>query len=166
MNVGKLLDDPIKAAFGALIVITGLYFVLRKAAGDTVKAVGDGIGALTSGTLDAVSGDNNLTKNAKDAAGNPVTAYQGVGFGLGTIGALFNRASGGTLASWGESVSSWFTPTAAPGDSNIFYRVLFPDGTHHAVGNGTIDKKGYFTFNGKTYRMGYNQANVRIAVPQ
>lgn len=48
-----------------------------------------------------LSGDNTLTRNATDASGAPVTAYQGAG-PVGTLGAAANKASGGVLASIGE----------------------------------------------------------------
>ena len=47
-----------------------------------------------------VSGDNALTKTATNAAGQPVTAYQGAG-PLGTLGAAANAVSGGVLATFG-----------------------------------------------------------------
>ena len=48
-----------------------------------------------------LSGNNALTKNATNAAGERVTAYQGAG-PVGTIGAAANAASGGVLASIGQ----------------------------------------------------------------
>ncbi|MBM0105600.1 hypothetical protein JM946_12610 [Steroidobacter sp. S1-65] len=59
----------------------------------TVKAATDAIGG-------AVTGNNALTEG---------TAYEGVGFGIGTLGAIFNRASGGVLGELG----SWIGGTAA-----------------------------------------------------
>lgn len=60
-----------------------------------------------------VTGDNAVTRNATDASGQPVTAYQGAGV-LGTAGAVANAASGGTLASFGEwiggKVYDWTHP--------------------------------------------------------
>lgn len=49
----------------------------------------------------AVTGDNPITRSATDAAGRPVTAYQGAGV-VGTAGAAVNAASGGVLASLGD----------------------------------------------------------------
>lgn len=68
-----------------------------------------------------VTGDNALTRNATNAAGEPVKAYQGAGI-VGTAGAAANAASGGTLASLGEWIGGTLydlthpapAPTAAP----------------------------------------------------
>lgn len=49
----------------------------------------------------ALTGDNALTRNATNADGQPVTAYQGAGV-VGTLGAATNAASGGYLASLGQ----------------------------------------------------------------
>lgn len=57
------------------------------------------------------SGDNALTRDAKDSAGNAVTAYQGAGV-LGTAGAAANMASGGYLATFGDwlgTQAAWLT---------------------------------------------------------
>jgi hypothetical protein len=71
-------------AIGAAVLVGGL--VLWKAA-----SVGKGL----------VTGNNALTRDATDAYGNPVSAYQGVPV-LGTLGAAANEASGGYLASFGS----------------------------------------------------------------
>jgi hypothetical protein len=47
-----------------------------------------------------LTGDNALTRGAKDASGAPTTAYLGQG-AVGTIGAAANAASAGVLASFG-----------------------------------------------------------------
>lgn len=73
----------------AVIAIVGLvvvYYVLKKA----LPAVGG-----------LVSGNNAITQNQTDGAGQPVTAYQGAGV-AGTLGAAANSASGGYFASIGE----------------------------------------------------------------
>jgi len=53
-----------------------------------------------------VTGDNVITQNQHNAEGESVTAYQGAGV-LGTLGAAFNSASGGILASAGETIGGW-----------------------------------------------------------
>lgn len=59
------------------------------------------------------SGDNELTRNAKNAAGQNVTAYQGAGV-LGTVGAAANAGLGGTPATFGQwlgsTVADWVHP--------------------------------------------------------
>jgi hypothetical protein len=53
-----------------------------------------------------VSNDNALTNSATDWGGQPVTAYKESQIPLiGTLGALFNAASGGALASTGEAIA-------------------------------------------------------------
>ena len=54
-----------------------------------------------------VTGNNALTQSQTDASGSKVTAYEGAGI-LGTLGAAFNTASGGVLASAGEKVADTF----------------------------------------------------------
>lgn len=71
-------------AIGAGVLVGGL--VLWKAA-----SIGKGL----------VTGDNALTRNATDAYGNRVDAYQGVPV-LGTMGAAANEVSGGYLATFGS----------------------------------------------------------------
>ena len=61
-----------------------------------------------------VSGDNALTKTATNAAGQPVTAYQGAG-PLGTLGAAANAASGGVLATFGGWLGGAFYDLTHPG---------------------------------------------------
>lgn len=60
-----------------------------------------------------LSGDNELTRTATNAAGEPVTAYQGAG-PVGTLGAAANRASGGWLATVGQNIGNtladWMHP--------------------------------------------------------
>ena len=69
-----------------------------------------------------LTGNNALTQNAKDANGNPVTAYQNAGV-LGTVGAATNAASGGVLASAGQWIgeklfnATHSDPAAAPSTS-------------------------------------------------
>ena len=77
-----------------LAIIVGgaavVAFVIYRAVPKVAQAVG-GI----------VSGDNTLTRGARNAAGQPVSAYQGAGI-VGTVGAATNAASGGYLATFGE----------------------------------------------------------------
>lgn len=53
-----------------------------------------------------VSGNNAITQNQTNAAGEKTTAYEGMGL-AGTVGAAFNSASGGTFASIGEKLGGW-----------------------------------------------------------
>ncbi|HWI12109.1 MAG TPA: hypothetical protein VNU48_12325, partial [Burkholderiaceae bacterium] len=54
-----------------------------------------------------LTGNNAITENQTNAAGEKTTAYQGAGV-LGTMGAATNSASGGVFASWGEDLGGWF----------------------------------------------------------
>lgn len=94
-NLGN--QDPIKLAIGAVIVLAVVYYLTRK----TVNDVADGVAGL-------VSGNNAITKNQTNADGEKVTAYEDFGGILGTVGAVFNSASGGHLASAGEAIGSWW----------------------------------------------------------
>ena len=74
-----------------------------------------------------LSGDNALTRNAKNAAGQSVTGYREAGV-LGTLGAAANAASGGYLASIGEwiggALPAMFVdkPAAAPAPAASAYQ--------------------------------------------
>ena len=83
----------IAQAEGLLIIGVGIVgaFALYKVWGVASKAA-----------VGVVTGDNALTRNATDASGAPVTAYQGAGI-VGTAGAAANAASGGVLS----SIGSW-----------------------------------------------------------
>lgn len=73
-----------------------------------------------------VSGDNALTRNATNAAGEPVSAYQGVPV-LGTLGAGANYLSGGHLASFGESIGGWAFDTFGPrSDLSLAPSISYP----------------------------------------
>lgn len=52
-----------------------------------------------------ITGDNALTRNARDADGNAVTAYRDVPV-VGTLGAAANAVSGGYLASLGSWIGT------------------------------------------------------------
>lgn len=79
--------EPLSVAVLALAAGAGLWFMSRN------------VGGL-------VTGNNSITQTATNAAGQPVTAYQGAGV-VGTIGAATNAASGGMLASIGERIGGW-----------------------------------------------------------
>lgn len=97
---------------------------------------------------------------------NKGTPYEGTG-AVGTLGNLTNQILGGVPQSLGESISQWFEPDYSGGD-NVFYTVLFPDNSKHAVGATTIDSKGYFTlpkiYGSMRFRLGVNQASQKVAV--
>ncbi len=143
----KAISNAVPVALGIGVILFAVYFVLKKAVGDTVSAV-----AGTAGGI--VSGNNALTKD---------TAYEDKGI-LGTLGAAVNAATGGAGEWAGERVADWFSPSKVPGDSNIYYSVIFPDGARHAVGNADVDKNGYFTRAGIRYRLGTSATNQRVAV--
>lgn len=67
----------------------------------TLAAVGVGVYMLARELPGMVSGNNAITRSATNAAGQPVSAYEGAGV-LGTLGAATNAASGGLLASAGQ----------------------------------------------------------------
>lgn len=71
-----------------------------------------------------LSGDNALTRNARDSDGNKVDGYVGVPV-LGTLGAVTNEASGGylaTLGGWiGRNAYDLFNPSPDPNTPTASY---------------------------------------------
>lgn len=68
---------------------------------------------LTRNAGGLVTGNNAITQAATNAAGQPVTAYQGAGV-VGTLGAATNAASGGWLATAGQRLGSWLYDITHP----------------------------------------------------
>lgn len=58
-----------------------------------------------------------------------------------------------------------FVHPAAEGVADTYYRVMFPDGVH-AVHAPDISADGLVSRDGQVYRIGYNGAGERIAIPQ
>jgi hypothetical protein len=87
----------------AVIGIVGLIVVYVVG-----KGLVKGVGAAATAAGGVVSGNNALTQG---------TAYQGTGI-LGTLGAAFNSASGGSLASAGSSIGGWFSDLTNSYDPN------------------------------------------------
>jgi hypothetical protein len=88
----KAVETETLVILGALTLVTlGAAYLLKKAA-----SVPDAVGGI-------FTGNNAITKNATNAAGEKVTAYEGAGI-LGTLGAATNAVSGGTLASLGQAI--------------------------------------------------------------
>lgn len=134
---------PIGIAIAAVLVVVAV--IARKA-----------VGAAADTAAGLVTGENAITRG---------TAYEGAGV-LGTLGAVANAASGGSLQTIGEKIVAVFTPS--PGDAeryDLFYGVLFPDGQRHAVRASEISKDGVYMRDKTLYLIGYNQANERIATP-
>lgn len=100
---GYAKDKPVQFAIAVSIVGFAVYYL----AGTTIKAAANVIGG-------AVSGNNAITQNQTNLAGENVDAYEGAGI-FGTVGATFNSASGGVLATVGEKIGGWafdlFGPT-------------------------------------------------------
>jgi hypothetical protein len=154
LDAQALSKNAIQIAVGAVIVIAAVYYLGRK----TIKDV-------ASGAAGVVTGDNAITQNQTNASGEKVTAYEGAGV-LGTLGAVFNSASGGSFASlgqWlGDKTFSIFHPSR---DRDMLtYLVIFPDGSKHAVNGTDVDDDGYFSYSGRRYRLGINQANQNVAI--
>lgn len=91
-------QSPVTLAIAGGVVLVLGYLVVKE-----VAKAGAGL----------VSGNNAITRNQTNAAGEKVTAYEGAGV-LGTVGAATNSASGGVLASVGEwiggKVADWTLP--------------------------------------------------------
>lgn len=112
-SVGSFLESP-----AGLVVALGAGALLIYVA---YKAIGSGASAAASAAAGVVSGNNAITQNQTDLAGNPVTAYQGAGV-LGTLGAATNSASGGAFASLGDWIGGklygLFNPPPAGSGTN------------------------------------------------
>lgn len=149
-TVDKAIENAVPLGAVALLLLLTVYFLGRK----TVKDAADAAAGI-------VTGDNVVTRNQTNFAGENTTAYVNRGV-LGTLGATANSASGGIFASVGETLSGWFAPDL-PDGFLLDYVVIFPDGSRHAINAGAIDKSGVTTFAGKRYRIGINQAGQRVA---
>lgn len=138
--VDKAIDNAIPLAIGAAIILGVAYFLLRK----TIKETADAAAGL-------LTGKNAITENATDASGEKVTAYEGAGV-AGTLGATANAVSGGVLA----SIGGWLGSLGGDdyNEPRTYYRVKFPDGKYHAVGDTWVDSKNQFSFEGKRYKLG------------
>lgn len=88
-------QSPVTLAVSAVIVIGVVYYLT----GRTIGKVADIAGG-------AISGDNAITRNQQNFSGESTDAYVDKGI-LGTIGAATNAASGGILASAGETIGGW-----------------------------------------------------------
>jgi hypothetical protein len=101
-NPSSILKSPFWDTTGGFLVIAGVvlaggYIVVKAIEGWGTQAVN------TAGGL--VSGNNVITQNTTDFSGTPETAYEGKGI-PGTLGAAANTASGGILASIGNSIGA------------------------------------------------------------
>lgn len=101
---------PAAAVVGLGVLVLG--FVAWKG-GAAVDALGKGAAAAVDGVAGVLTGNNAITKNASNSAGEKVTAYEGAGI-LGTLGAGANAISGGWFATLGENVGGWIYETANP----------------------------------------------------
>lgn len=88
-------QNPLMVAAGAALVLGVVYFLARKTLQD-VAEVGAGL----------ATGNNAITRNQTNAAGEKVDAYEGAGV-VGTAGAAANSVSGGFLATAGQKVGGW-----------------------------------------------------------
>lgn len=87
----KLLNT--EAGKWATIIVVGAgvaYLIARKTATEATEVATEVVSGI-------VTGDNALTKD---------TPYEGAGI-LGTLGSVFNKASGGTFQRWGEALGGW-----------------------------------------------------------
>lgn len=85
--IDKALQNPIQLAIGVGLVITLVYFLARKTAGDAAQ-----------GAAGIITGNNAATRG---------TAYEGTGV-VGTVAGSIDKASGGVLSSIGEALGGWF----------------------------------------------------------
>lgn len=150
--IEKAMDNPLPLAGAAILVIGFVYLLVRKTAADVAKAAGG-----------VISGDNVVTNNQTNFAGEKTDAYVGKGV-AGTVGAAVNSASGGLFASIGESIGGGLFVIFGAKDTTpkTYYSVKFPDGKTHAVGDTWVDSKGMFSYEGRRYKLG-TLSGVRVA---
>jgi hypothetical protein len=111
-SLEKLAENqPLLLGAGVLAVV--LIVMASKAAKAGADLVSQGVATTIDVAGGVLTGNNAVTENATNAAGEATTAYQGAGI-VGTVGAATNAASGGVLASIGESIGGtlfdWFGP--------------------------------------------------------
>jgi hypothetical protein len=101
--------------------------------------------------------------NSHDLSGAPVS-YAGFG-APGVLGGATNSLLGGAPASAGEALGSGLFSIfgSAPTGSTTYYRVTFPDGSVHAIGNATVDANNRFAYGGNTYTLGDDGSGNKIA---
>jgi hypothetical protein len=118
----SFLNQPFWDTTEGMLVIAGValvggYILVKTVEGWGQKAASVGAGLVT--------GNNAITQSATDYGGAPETAYEGAGL-LGTAGAAADIASGGLLASLGNSIGSGLydlfhgstTPVASAGGTS------------------------------------------------
>ncbi len=88
-------QSPVNLAIGVVLVLGVVYYLGRKTIEDTAKL---GAGLAT--------GNNVITQNQHNLAGDKTTAYEDKGI-LGTLGGAANSLSGGIFASVGETLGGW-----------------------------------------------------------
>lgn len=117
----KLLErQPLMvAAIGGGLL---LLWMAGKAAGAVAEAASTAASATVDAAAGIATGNNAVTQNATNAAGEKTTAYQGAGV-LGTMGAATNAVLGGAPASLGEWIGGKVFEITHPSDS--------PDGGWH-----------------------------------
>lgn len=98
--VENLTKDPLKLGIGVAVVLGAVYLVGRKIADDAIAAGG----AVVDTAAGIATGNNRATETAR------TSAYQGKGI-LGTLGAVFDRLSGGGLSSVGEKIGGTLADT-------------------------------------------------------
>jgi len=111
---------------------------------------------LLSAAGGVITGDNALTQG---------TPYQGAGV-PGTLGAVANDVSGGTLSTFG----SWLGGLIPDGSSQaVSYNVIFPDGSRHYIQSSDVTADGYgggglgFVYQGVTYSLGQDSNGNHVA---
>lgn len=97
---------------------------------------------------------------------NKDTPYEGGG-AVGTAANVMNQISGGLLAAggalFGRSLYDWTHPNT-PG-SMTYYKVTFPGGATHAIGNADIGSDNQITYSGLRYKIAQDASGNKFAVP-
>jgi hypothetical protein len=91
-------------AIVAAIAVGG--FLLWRSGAAVFEAVPKVLDKTTDLVGGVLTGNNAITQNATNGAGERVAAYEGWGV-LGTLGAATNAVSGGVLATAGQKMGDW-----------------------------------------------------------
>ncbi len=88
-------QSPLVLAGAAILVGGAIYLLARH----TFKAAAEAAGGV-------LSGNNTITQNTHNLAGETTSAYEDKGL-LGTLGAATNTVLGGIPATIGETLGGW-----------------------------------------------------------
>lgn len=111
MKLDKAMQSQPLIVGGVVLGLALLWMASRAA-----KAAGQAVGATVDTAAGVLTGNNAITQNATNAAGEKTTSYEGAGV-LGTLGASTNAILGGVPASIGEWIGGAIYDWRYPSDN-------------------------------------------------